>query len=354
MKEKTDQEAEEHFKIRYEAERKHLEESFGGQLRKAKEEEKARCDDALELRVSEMNVNFDESVAKARRHFNKSKTSAQKVSKKLAAAEIVYKTIVEKEENSKKKKRSSQKGFVPVETVVETITADNQRKAKEAHMLGFSISDPGQNLNYLQQGSNEVENQLKETTDPRYNKTFEEWSVMAMQVNGISDALYSEPSESPYYEQNERNHACVGPLVKEYMRDKKRRLTEHWTVLAEEYEVRKRLYEKQQRRPAKKARGSFRVTSRPSIISSNKEKKERIEEKPQEPASRSSNNPYRRARRGNEVRSEYEQEQIIAEIAAKEAMEKRISHGGSRIPRQICPLERVCESVNMEYCASIV
>jgi hypothetical protein len=321
-----------------------LEESFGGQLRKAKEEEKARCDDAVELKLNEFNINFDEYVAKARRHFDKSRTAAQKVSKKLAAAEIGYKKMVESEEKRKRKKKNSQKGFVPVVSVVETIMAENQRKAKEAHMLSFSISDPGQNLNLLPLGNSEVENRLKETTDPRYNKTFEDWSVMAMQVNGISDALYSEPSESPYYEQNERNHALVGPLVKEYVRDKKKRLTEHWMVLAEEYEVRKRLYEKQQRRLAKKARGSIMMTSRPSIIGINKEKKENTEEKQQEPVSRSSNNPYRRARRGNEVRSEYEQEQIIAEIAAKEAMEKRITHGGSRIPRQICSLERVRES----------
>jgi hypothetical protein len=164
---------------------------------------------------------------------------------------------------------------------------------------------------------------------------------MARQVTGLSDALYSEPSETPFYDQIQRTHEVIAPLAKEYIRDKNNRLTRHWTELAEEYEVRKRLYEKQQRKLAKKARGSFTVTSRPSIIGTNKEKKETPEEKPSEPAARSSNNPYRRARRGNEVRSEYEQEQIIAEIAAKEAMERRITHGGSKMPRQILPLERV-------------
>jgi hypothetical protein len=344
LKEKIGQEAEDQFKTRYEAEKKQFEESFWGQLRSAKEEEKARCHVALELKVNEMNVNFDLGVAKARRHFDKSWTSAQKVSKKLVAAEIGYKTSMENEEKSMKKEESSKKDFIPVETVIETILAENQRKAKEAHLHSFSLSDAGQNLTYVPMGSSEVENRLKETRDPRYNKTFEEWSVMAMQVNGIADALYSEPSESPYYEQNKRNHAVVGPVVKEYVYDKKRRLTEHWTVLAEEYEVRKRLYEKHQRRLARKARGAITMTSRPSIIGSKTEKREKNEDKLQEPAARSSNNPYRRARRGNEVRSEYEQEQIIAEIAAKEAMERRITHGGSRIPRQICPLERVCES----------
>jgi hypothetical protein len=51
-----------------------------------------------------------------------------------------------------------------------------------------------------------------------------------------------------------------------------------------------------------------------------------------------SSNPYRRARG---VRSEYEQEQIIAELAAKEAMEKRIAFGGCKPTPQIHTLEKV-------------
>ena len=41
------------------------------------------------------------------------------------------------------------------------------------------------------------------------------------------------------------------------------------------------------------------------------------------------------------MRSDYEQEQIIAEIAAKEAMEKRIKDGGCSLPRQRGWLENV-------------
>ncbi|MFM6171811.1 MAG: hypothetical protein ACKPB4_06680, partial [Sphaerospermopsis kisseleviana] len=149
MKAKADQEAEDQFKIRFAVEKKELEEWFGGQLRKAKEEEKARCEVVLEARVSEMTVALDESVAKARRHLEKTKNSAQKVSRKLAAAEIEYKAMVESEEKkSKKKKKGIQKGFVPVETVVETIMTENQRKAKEAHMLSFSMTDPVLNLDH--------------------------------------------------------------------------------------------------------------------------------------------------------------------------------------------------------------
>ncbi|KAG7366829.1 Myb-like DNA-binding protein [Nitzschia inconspicua] len=341
LKAKVEEEAEEELNARLADEKKQLEESFDGQLQKAKVEEKARHEDDLKTRVSEATISFDDSVAKAKRYLDKSKANAQKVSKKLAAAEAEYKAMVEIEEKkSRKRKNSSLKGFIPVETVVEIVMTENRRKAKEAHMLGLSMSNSILDLNRSAEACNQVEDSLKEAKDPKYRKTFEEWSVMTNQVTGISDALYTEPSEAPYYEQNEKNHSLIGPLVKEYVRDKKRRLTEHWTVLAEEYEVRRRLYEKQRRKLTKKARGSITMTSRPSIIGNKeKERREVTEGKPPEPAARPSNNPYRRARRGNEVRSEYEQEQIIAEIAAKEAMEKRITHGGSRIPRQICPLE---------------
>ena len=170
-----------------------------------------------------------------------------------------------------------------------------------------------------------------------------------MQVSNTAEALYSEPSESPYFHHNEEVDALLRPSLKEYIRDKNTRLTEEWTALAEEYEVRKRLYEKQQRKLAKKAlRGSISV-SKKSIFAGGKETKEAAQGIDRsnilESGGRSSNNPYRRARRGNEVRSEYEQEQIIAEIAAKEAMEKRIAHGGCKVARQVSRLERVSRPV---------
>ena len=161
---------------------------------------------------------------------------------------------------------------------------------------------------------------------------------MASQVTGISDRLYSEPSDTPYYELNEKNNEVMWPLVKEYVRDKEKRLKDHWLMLAEEYEIRKRLYEKQQRKLAKKAQ-RVSVSSRKSILGKKEEEKADDKGKPGETGGRS-NNPYRRSRRDG-VRSEYEQQQIIAEITAKEAMEKRITHGGSKIPRQECALERV-------------
>jgi hypothetical protein len=343
MKAEVDLQVELETKVRFEAKKKELEEFFDGQLLKAKGEETARCSDDLEARISEASSSLEKGVAKARRDLEKSKNAAEKIGKKLAASETEYRALVESEEKKRKQKKaaSHKQNFVQIKDIVKSVTEENRRKANEAHMFTFSIAETAINLGCRDDEISTKQKFLEEAKDPKYHKTFEEWSIMARQVTGLSDALYSEPSETPFYDQIQRTHEVIAPLAKEYIRDKNNRLTRHWTELAEEYEVRKRLYEKQQRKLAKKARGSFTVTSRPSIIGTNKEKKETPEEKPSEPAARSSNNPYRRARRGNEVRSEYEQEQIIAEIAAKEAMERRITHGGSKMPRQILPLERV-------------
>jgi hypothetical protein len=340
MRKSSELEAEGQSKILFEEKKKKLEEVFERELSKAKDEEISRCDLTFEVELSEVSASLDKTVAKARRDLEKSKSAVQKINKKLTVAENGYKSLVESEEKKKKKrKKTAENENVSIETVVESVTTENQRKAKEAQLLSLSISDPSAALGPDNDLIYSAKDMLEDSKDPKYGKTFEEWSIRAKQVTGLSDALYSEPSETPFYEQIERNHELVGPSVKEYIRDNQRRLLEHWTVLAEEYEVRKRLYEKQQRKLAKKARGPLTMTSKRSITGS--EKKETPEEKPAEPAARSSNNPYRRARRGNEVRSEYEQEQIIAEIAAKEAMERRITHGGSKLPRQVCPLERV-------------
>ena len=338
----ADNEAEDQGAIRFEEELKKRMFDFENKLTKAKLEQKLQLDKELQLKISEASTNLDQTIAKNRREMERSKLAAQKVGKKILAAEKGYKAAVESEKKKKhKKKKLVKKGCIPLVDIVNSITLENKRKVKEAHMLAFCIADPHLGLEMSDPNDHQFKLRACEVKDPKYNKTFEEWSIMAKQVTGASNCLYSEPSETPYYEQNRRNHSLVGPLVKEYVREKQVQLTKHWIMLAEEYEVRKRLYEKHQRRLAKKTRVS--ITSRKSILG-NKETEEKPNNKGTKSVDslgRSSNNPYRRARRGNEVRSEYEQEQIIAEIAAREAMEKRITHGGSKLPRQICPVERV-------------
>ena len=338
----ADKETQDQIKIRFQEELEKREADLKDNVTKAKEGRKLQFDQELQTKIAEACTGLDKSIAKSRREMEKSKTAAQKISKKLATAEKSYKAIVETEKKKKqKRKKPMKRDCIPLDDIVNSITMENKRKVKEAHMLAFSFADPHLGLDPYE-FNNPLQAASFEERDPKYQKTFEEWSIMAKQVTGLSTRLYSEPSETPYYEQNERNHASVGPLVKEYVRDKQIRLNKHWAMLAEEYEVRKRLYDKHQRKLAKKAT-RVSITSRKSILG-NKESKEKPDDKgikTIEVSGRSSNNPYRRARRGNEVRSEYEQEQIIAEIAAREAMEKRITHGGSKLPRQIVPLERV-------------
>jgi hypothetical protein len=325
--------------------KKKLEEELEEEISQAKEDEKKRCYEEMESQISQAAESFDKDIAKARRDLEKAKSVAQKVEAKAASVESDYKSLLESEEaDDGKKQKDSVLGGPSITTdLVASITAENKRRAAEAQIM--SLSMVCDDLQPEMEAYSATQELLESSTDPKHNKTFEEWSIMTKQVTGLTDALYTEPSESPYFQQNERTHALIGPTVKEYVRDKQTRLLDHWTLLAEEYEVRKRLYEKQQKKLARKGnqRGSISIAGRKSILG-NKESSQRtgLERGGNilESTARS-NNPYRRARRGNEVRSEYEQEQIIAEIAAKEAMEKRITHGGSKLPRQICRLERV-------------
>ena len=142
---------------------------------------------------------------------------------------------------------------------------------KEAHALSLCMADPHFGLVDPLDDSF-PDDSIHNAKDPKYEKTFEEWAVMANQVTGISTRLYSEPSDTPYYDQNEKKNELIGPLVKEYVRDKKKRINDYWLMLAEEYEVRKRLYEKQQRKLAKKAQ-RVSVSSRKSILGKKEEEK---------------------------------------------------------------------------------
>ena len=324
--------------------KKKLEEELEVQIRQAKEDEKKRCYEDTENRLSQASENVDKDIAKARRELEKAKITDQKLEAKVASLESEYKSLLETEESEE---GDSQEESVNVRSsitadLVASITASNKRRAAESQMMSVSMMCD----DYIAIAEAVLSSQepMQTYTDPKHGKTFEDWSLMTKQVTGLTDALYSEPSESPYFEQNERTHSSIGPSVKEYVRDKETRLLSRWAQLAEEYEVRKRLYEKQQKKLAKKEsqRSSISVAGRKSILG-DKETDESLglERGNIMESSGRSNNPYRRARRGNEVRSEYEQEQIIAEIAAKEAMEKRIAHGGSKLPRQICHIERV-------------
>ena len=293
----------------------------------------------LAAHISRAEQDFEKDITKARNSMEKAKSASLKVEAKLATALAQYEALLAASQTraeSDDMNRTSKRGSEML-SLAESITAENLRKAQQSQVLAFAMSS--ENDEAFDTGSG--------PKDPTYGKSFEEWSVLTKQVTGLGDALFSDPSETPYFQKNERTHSLLAPSVKEYIRHNQKRLVEEWTLLAEEYEVRKRLYEKQQRKLAKKARSGSVSVSRRSIMAGDSESlptgvAQGIDRSNiLESGSRSSSNPYRRARRGNEVRSEYEQEQIIAEIAAKEAMEKRITHGGCKVPHQLSCLERV-------------
>jgi hypothetical protein len=305
-----------------------------------KESDRLREQKELDEQIGTAASKFEKDLAKARRELNRAEQAATKAEVKVATMEAEFRSKKKEQEEIPQEKET--KPETPsVNDIVSNVLAENQRRAAEAHLsfpFTVAMEDPFANL--INANENMDLRGLELATDPKHNRTNLEWSILARQVTGPADAFYTEPSEAPYFEHNERTHEMISPLMKECIRDRQRRLEDRWKELAEEYYVRKQLYGKQSNKSdvAKKSQRSMSITSRKSIFG---DKVSAAGAASIVSGNRNSSNPYRRARRGNEVRSEYEQEQIIAEIAAKEAMEKRIAHGGSYIPRQIISLEKV-------------
>jgi len=211
-------------------------------------------------------------------------------------------------------------------SLISSVLEDNQRIAAEAHHESM-VAIP-----YFPQSENEVGATRNSPTSVITN---EEWSNRTRKVTGFHDALYTTPSDVLMFNENNELFLEMAPKIKECLRVKKNKLKKRWEDLASQYLVRQMVFNKDTGINSTSERGGFfSITGRVD---------ESGEIQPL--GSVRGNNPYRRPRRGvspgDVVRSDYEQEQIIAEIAAKEAMEKRIKEGGCALPRQRGMLENV-------------
>lgn len=177
-----------------------------------------------------------------------------------------------------------------------------------------------------------------------------DWAKRAQSVTGPGDALYSEPSQAPFYEITNDKHEAMRMIVREHVRHNKRKLHHRWTELSQEYAIREQLYQKDSKRDSNGVH-SVGLGSTFSICGQRRgggSDDNSIFGPVDDVNNRSNNNPYRRPRRnaglqvtgGDIVRSDYEQEQIIQQLTAQENMERRIRLGGSDIPRQVCSLEK--------------
>lgn len=280
--------------------------------------------------------NFDRDIVQMKKELEKATMLSKKTETRLATVEKDYREKVV--QSGKEETEDVQTRLVDV---VSQILAENRRRAAEAHLMQPTFVSQDE-----ESESDHSHDDLSLVTDPLHGKTTAEWAQLARQVKGPADALYSEPSEAPYYVHNERMFELIAPIVQEHVRHKQNKLKKRWIALAEEYEYRQNEYKKELSKTenADKPKKAHAVPVRHSILQGSKPNQPIVDSV----SGRTSSNPYRRARRGNEVRSEYEQEQIIAEIAAKEAMEKRITFGGTDLPRQICQVERelTCSYIN--------
>jgi hypothetical protein len=211
-----------------------------------------------------------------------------------------------------------------------SVLQDNQRIAAEAHQESLAA------IPFFPHSQEDANATRKSPTSVISN---EEWSNRARKVTGLVDALYTEPSDVPMFHENNQTFLEIAPQIKECIKSKKQKLKKRWENLANQYLVRQMIYNEETgvNTETSERGGFFSITGR-------------IDESGDVTSSVRGNNPYRRPRRGvspgDVARSEYEQEQIIAEIAAKEAMEKRIKEGGCALPHQRCVLENVSYAPN--------
>jgi hypothetical protein len=212
-------------------------------------------------------------------------------------------------------------------SLISSVLADNQRIAAEAHHESLAA------IPYFPLSEAEL---AVSRDSPKSVITNEEWSNRARKVTGLDNALYTDPSDVPMFKENNESFLEMGPQIKELIQAQNKKLKKRWEDLASQYLVRQMVFNEETgvNTDTSERGGFFSITGRAD---------ENGEIQPL--GNVRGNNPYRRPRRGvspgDVVRSEYEQEQIIAEIAAKEAMEKRIKEGGCALHHQRGMLENV-------------
>lgn len=311
-----------------EEEQRRAQEALGEHIKRAQTEEHITRTREVQGQIEVAAQTFDKDIAKAQKALEKATQDTALAETKMAKVVAEYKQSKENEAALPDLSREHERESPEMRAMIARIQAENKRRAQQAQLDSMYL------LPYTPNAGSDSN-----------VKTNEEWTNEARKVTGLANALYTEPSESPFYEKNNRTHALIEPIVTEIVRDKKRRLQDKWEGLAEEYLVRKDIYDKTHTVLHKEKHST--PTSHPSIFGSKPSPINSREAAAPASGGRATSNPYRRARRGqvggsgDVVRSEYEQEQIIAELTAKEAMEKRIKHGGSKLPRQICQLEKV-------------
>lgn len=218
--------------------------------------------------------------------------------------------------------------------VICSVLATNQNRAFQAHEESLEVIPPA--------------NILSNDTSYFDNETVASWSSSVRQITGLADALYTQPCETPFFETNCIHHSQMKLLLREFVRAKRRAVYDYWKRLGHEHIVRQEINEAS-------------ISNLENDFSNNGNTEQKDGNSLTSSHGRGCGNQYRRPRRGagngtnsnissDVVRSEYEQEQIIAELTAKEAMEKRISQGGSKLPRQRGAFERYtyCEYIDLQ------
>ena len=184
----------------------------------------------------------------------------------------------------------------------------------------------------------------------------DEWTSLTRRIMSPADALYVDPMDSLFWEYHEQRHHLFKDLILEKVRMKKVALNEYFQNIALEYLALQAVWKNKKKGKMDDHQLTENLNADPDCetITDHQEGYNKASGTAAHLAALHAS--YRRNRRplrgsssstcvrglGDVVRSEYEQELIIKELTEKEALEKRIKHGGCELPRQVSSLERVC------------
>ena len=233
-----------------------------------------------------------------------------------------------------------------MQNLIDDIVAQNRKRALEAQEESLNLLPKLPSQEALELNKKELARLGGDNSKELFHSNAE-WTQLTRDITGPGDALYTSPDENPFFAFNEATNDDRKHRIAKVVHGKKKLLRKRWEELGYQYAAQMKVYNNA------KSKGKDDVSTKSAASSSSRGSGEA-------PKQSSYINPYRRPRRangmgglptGDVVRSEYEQEQIIAELAAKEEMERRIKNGICDVPRQICQAERV-SCLDWKQCVS--
>lgn len=351
------------------------------ELNNQKEQEMNKLTQKFQVTETELEAKWQPKIEKKLIFLRKAKETLQQSKVLLTNARSIL------QENTKQgeflhdsKGDSSMDDSEKMASILSSVTDENRKRAQQAHWNALSECLPLPVDNYkstasvtpllvikdYNKGSNDstVSEEHDESAavvaddtnheDELTPVSNDEWTSLTRRIMSPADALYVDPMDSLFWEYHEQRHNLLKDLILEKVRIKKVALHEYFQNIALEYLALQAIWKNKKRGKMDDHQITENLNADPDCeaITEHQEGNNKASGTAAHLAALHAS--YRRNRRplrgsssstcvrglGDVVRSEYEQELIIKELTEKEAMEKRIKHGGCELPRQVSSLER--------------